>query len=167
MPREMFALGFQTAQMTIAANLSAVTHEESLRQPVEQGNCLNWLAGHVLTSRDMLNSILEPGAAPSLSQAESRVYLQGSPPLTESSAAVPIGRLAEALHNTSAALAAKLQSMSAEDFGRPLDPKMFPAPVDRPTLANFLILMLFHEAYHAGQMGLGRRLLGKPSGIGI
>ena len=167
MRSEMFVLGFQTAQMTIAANLAGISHEESLRQPVQSGNCINWLAGHILTSRDGLKIVLGLDGAPALGPDESAPYKQGSQPLTEPKDGVSLERLVSELQNASSAIVSKLGSMPDSQFDTLLDPKMFPMPVDQPTLANFLTLLLFHEAYHSGQIGLGRRLLAKPSGLGI
>lgn len=167
MRRDMLCLGFQAAQMTIAANLAGVSHEEGLRQPAPAGNCVNWLAGHLLTSRDGLQRILGIGALPSLNDDEARVYRQGSPPLREPSTAIPLDRLAQGLQSASSAITSRIQALSDQELDALLDPKMFPAPVDRPSLANLLTLFLFHEAYHSGQIGLSRRLLGKSSGLAI
>lgn len=167
MRRDMLCLGFQAAQMTIAANLAGISHEESLQQPVPAGNCVNWLAGHLLTSRDGLQRILGSGALPALSEDEARVYRQGSPPLREGSAAIRLDRIEQGLQSASSAIALRIQALSDEELDAMLDPKMFPVPVDRPSLANLLTLFLFHEAYHSGQIGLSRRLLGKSSGLAI
>jgi uncharacterized damage-inducible protein DinB len=167
MRSDMLALGFETAQMTVAANLAGLSHEESLKQPQEAGNCVNWLAGHLLTSRDGLKQILGIGGHPSLNEVEAKAYKQGSSPLRERATAIQLDRLAQELQGASAAIVSKIRSMPEPQLDTLLDPKMFPVPVDQPVLANLLTLFLFHEAYHSGQIGLGRRLLGKSSGMKI
>jgi hypothetical protein len=167
MQNDMLVLGFQTAQMTLGANLAGLTHEESLEQPVQAGNCINWLAGHLLTSRDGLKQILGIGGTPALSAIEAKPYQQGSLPLRDKDAAIRLERLLDELQGASSAIVSKIQAMSDHELDTVLDPKMFPAPVDRPTTGNLLTLFLFHEAYHSGQIGLGRRLLGKSSGLAI
>ena len=44
-----------------------------------------------------------------------------------------------------------------------LDLPGFPIKMEKPTRGAFLTLFLFHEGYHAGQLGIVRRLLGKES----
>ena len=61
----------------------------------------------------------------------------------------------------------RLSRATSEDLTRQLDPKQFPIPVEEPTLATLLALNMYHEGYHSGQLALGRRLLGKPSGLGV
>jgi len=163
----MLALGFQTAQMTIAANLAGLSHEQSLQQPRPAGNCVNWLAGHLLTSREGLKQILKISGEPSLGAREAESYRQGSAPLSSPERAVRLERLDSELQKCSADIVSKIRSMSEAELDALLDPKLFPGPVDQPSLANLLTLFLFHEAYHSGQIGLSRRLLGQPSGIRI
>lgn len=163
---ETFVLGFQTAQMLIQANLAGVSHEESLMQPTQAGNCINWLAGHLLTSREGLLGMLNAGG-PVLAEDAAKPYQQGASPLRPEDSCVQLEQLAEGLSTSSEALLSRLKGMTDEDLESLLDPKLFPVPVEKPSLGTMLTLMLFHEAYHAGQIGLGRRLLGKPSGLGI
>ena len=166
MRTEMLVLGYRTAQMIISANLAGVSQEESLEQPSKAGNCINWLAGHLLTSRDGLCRTLG-NTISTLDDGESQLYKQGSGPLRNGRAAVDVNRLAAELQNSGHALVTRIQAMSEEELDVLIEPKMFPVPVESPSIANLLTLFLFHEAYHAGQMGLGRRLLGKDPGVPI
>jgi len=167
MLRDALVLGFQTAQLTLGANLAGLTQEESLTQPGTGGNCINWLVGHVLVSRAGLQQLLGMSEPPALSESESKPYQQGSGPLRDASAATDVQTIASKLASTSSAIVGRLQSMTEEDFGREMDPKMFPVPVERPTLGALLSIFSFHEAYHSGQVGLGRRLIGKAPGMPI
>jgi len=167
MRRDMLVLGFLTSQMTIAANLAGLSHEQSLDCPVKAGNCVNWIAGHLLTSRNGLEKILQLDGAPALTEQEAKLYVQGSSPLLDPDSAVKLERLVAELQKASDAIIAKVQSLSEQELDALLDPKMFPGPVNRPSLDNLLTLFLFHEAYHSGQIGLGRRLLGEKSGIRV
>ena len=42
----------------ININLEGITQEESLLSPEPGGNCINWVLGHMLISRDDINKIL-------------------------------------------------------------------------------------------------------------
>ena len=49
--------------------------------------------------------------------------------------------------------------MEEEQLSRPLEK---PMPDGANTVAGLVRFMCFHESYHIGQLGLLRRLLGKP-----
>ncbi len=44
----LFGINYQV----LKKNLDGVTHEESLIQPEGGGNCLNWVLGHIVATRD-------------------------------------------------------------------------------------------------------------------
>ena len=85
--------------------------------------------------------------------------------MRDGAGAVPVESLAEALAATGAAIVARIQGMQEAEFDTALDPNAFPIPVERPTIASLLTLFLFHEAYHSGQIGLCRRVIGKNPGL--
>ena len=45
------ATGFAVSGWVLLANLEGISDEESLVQPQEVGNCVNWVAGHILMAR--------------------------------------------------------------------------------------------------------------------
>lgn len=59
-----------------------------------------------------------------------------------------------------------LETMTDEDLDRPL-PEDSPAKDRFPTLGALLHGMVFHTAYHLGQIALLRRAQGLPSGFGV
>lgn len=75
--------------MAINLNLEGLSHADSLIRPAPDGNSINWVLGHIVTSRNLIFELL----------GETLSFLQ------------------------------------------------------------------FHEAYHTGQLGLQRRLIGKPGAI--
>ncbi|MBZ0266782.1 DinB family protein, partial [bacterium] len=52
----VLAMQFRFAGGTFAQNTNGITHEESLIGPASGGNCMQWVAAHLLIAR---NSILE------------------------------------------------------------------------------------------------------------
>src|ERR1700733_7650982 len=71
------------AQMNYGTTLRHVTdltHEESLIQPPFNSNCLNWVMGHMLQSRDKMLQLVD---APSVWTPEQIArYDRGSEPIT-------------------------------------------------------------------------------------
>ena len=157
-------MGYQVTQRTLGANLDGISQEESLTAPAKECSSVNWIAGHVLNSRDRLLARL--GGKKFLGDEEAEFYRMGTKPATAGETSVPLERLLEGIKTTGAALIEKLQSLSEQDLEAEIDPKIIPAKLEKPNLGALLTFLLYHEAYHAGQLGLARRLLGKPSGLG-
>lgn len=137
-----------------------LTQEESLFQPPEGGNCINWLLGHIVTSRNQMLELLD---RPPIWGQEKRVrYAQGSPPITVAGIGVlEIARLLEDYEATQRPILEALAAISDEELATRVP--WFGGELDKSgVLGGFL----FHEAYHLGQAGLVRRLMGRASAVG-
>ncbi len=142
-------------------NTEGVSHEESLRQPAESGNCMNWIAGHLVTA---YNSILESlGQEPVWTEARTETYQRYSDPLTDPGRAADFGEIRADFKTAHERVMTGLQGLKPE---RMSEPAPF-SPGNNPdeTLGSLLYLIAFHQAYHVGQLGLGRRLTGKGGGV--
>ena len=140
--------------MTIEMNLKDVTHEESLTQPQAAGNCLNWVLGHIVATRNSLMKLI--GDNPLWTEQETDRYRRGSQPLLDGEMALPLSKMLTDLKTSQDKLLDRLQKMSPEELESPLE---------EGTKYEQLAVLQFHEAYHAGQLGLLRRLIGKPGAI--
>ena len=163
MLNDSLSLAFEMANFTMDANLEGVSHQESLQPPQPSGNCVNWTAGHILSTRDMILAIM--GETPFLTAEETNLYKRGSQPLRPEDPCVDLDRIRQGLGVTAQTIGEKLKTLTAQEFDSPLDPSVFPVPVEKPTLGSMLTLIMFHEGYHVGQIGMGRRLIGKPGAI--
>jgi len=67
--------------------------------------------------------------------------------------------LVQAFHAAQAALAGHWDAVTAEQLAKPLGRTL---PDGSDTVAGALRFLAWHEAYHLGQLGLFRRLAGKP-----
>ena len=59
----------------------------------------------------------------------------------------------------------KFNEMSDSKLCEELDPSSFPVPVEYPSKGTLISILLFHEGYHNGRIGLIRRALGKAPAI--
>lgn len=157
------ATAYGLSQLSLQRNTEGVSQAESLISAEPGGNCINWNLGHILVSRGRI--LQQLGGAPVLSEAETLLYQRGSVPLGPDSTALTIDRLIRDLETSAAVIAERLKNLEPGALDRVIDPFPFPVPVEQPTLGTLLALLLFHEGYHAGQVGLGRRLAGKPGQI--
>ncbi|HLF89070.1 MAG TPA: hypothetical protein VI451_09010 [Anaerolineales bacterium] len=63
----------------IVEQLTGMTHEESLFQPPFEGNCINWVLGHLVSSRSTPMKLI--GAQPVWTDEQRRFYKHGPPQL--------------------------------------------------------------------------------------
>jgi uncharacterized damage-inducible protein DinB len=149
-----FTRFFEIHQWIFAKHVEGVTHEESCRTPPGGGNSLNWVLGHIVASRNDILKLL--GEPPCWSEDEAAPYLRGSAGMSDPAAARPLPEIADALERSHAAIHSKLEKMSADDLAK---------PTAKGTVGADLAFFQFHESYHAGQIGLLRRSLGKEGVI--
>lgn len=159
---QVFQQQAHMAHRVVQMNTDGITHEESLVQPQPDGNCLNFVVGHVVNVYDQALGIV--GQEPVLGEEATARYKRGSPPLRNPSEALPLDDLLAAWNTQSERLQAGLASLTPEALERPM-----PGPDNKgeltETLRSLLAIILFHQTYHAGQMGVLRRIIGKPGAI--
>ena len=143
---------FQYNHFVMQKNLEGISHEDSVAQPGQYGNCINWVLGHIVWTRNfILKLVNEP---PILTGKESEVYKQGAEALRDLSNAVPFETVKNLFEDSQKTIADALGNLSDEDYGRIQDE-------NGDTLAEQLAGLSFHESYHAGQIGVIRRVIGK------
>ena len=144
----------------LQANVAGLTQADSLVQPEADGNCLNWVVGHLVCIYNQCLRLL--GQERVMGEAELKRYERGSPPIHGASEALELGDLLAAWNETVRRVDAGLASLTAERLNEPA-----PSPTGNPdeTVRSLMATILFHQAYHAGQTGLLRRIAGKPGAI--
>jgi uncharacterized damage-inducible protein DinB len=127
----------------INKNLEGITHRESLMTPQVGGNCINMVMGHIVGARDTLLESF--GFEGMCDEKIKNVYAQGAPPVKAEDAR-DINKLLK-MYNESQEKVMKviLQTDLREDEEK----------------TKNLVGLIFHEAYHAGQIGILRRVIGK------
>jgi uncharacterized damage-inducible protein DinB len=152
-PRHLLRF-FEVHQWIFANHLKDVSDEEGLRPPPGGGNCLNWIVGHIVVSRNDVLALL--GAPPFWSPAEAGPYLRGSSGTLTAGSPRTMAELQIALDGSYDAIRERMSGLSPEDLAR---------STEKGTVGGDLAFLQFHESYHAGQVGLTRRLLGKEGVI--
>jgi uncharacterized damage-inducible protein DinB len=129
-----------------------LNHADSILQPPARGNCLNWVLGHMLDTRnDVLKLLGQPGF---LTEAQAKRYGYGSEPVcTDGDDIVKLESAMALLEKSQATLEAALETVSEETLAK--EHKSF---MGATTLAFFLLIMYRHESYHLGQAELLREL---------
>jgi len=151
----------QATRRVVHINVDGMTQEESLIRPVPGGNCLNWVVGHLVATYNHLLPLL--GQKPVGEEGAFARYDRGTPPIENPSEALDFQALLAAWDDASDRVDTGLAGLTPDALDKPV-PR---SPTNNPneTVRSLLPTVLFHQAYHAGQTGLLRRIAGKPGAI--
>jgi hypothetical protein len=158
---EIFRHSARTIHKVVRLNADGLTHAESLIQPRPAGNCLNWVVGHLLCAYQHVLPMLEQ--RPVLKAGALQRYDRGSPPIKDADEPIELSELMAAWDETAERIDAGLAGLAPEtlDARAPFSSSGDP----NETVRSFLTVIFFHQAYHAGQTGILRRIAGKNGAI--
>ena len=145
----------------VRLNLDGVTQSESLIQPQPAGNCLNWVVGHLLAVYHQALPLI--GQEGVIETSVIQRYNRGSAPMLDGAEALDISELMAAWDECSRRVDAGLASLSDETLAMPAP--MSPTNNPHETIGSLLSTVSWHQAYHAGQTGVLRRIAGKAGAI--
>jgi uncharacterized damage-inducible protein DinB len=158
---QLFRQQARMAHQVVRLNIEGLTHEESLIQPRAGGNCLNWIVGHLVWVYAGALPMLQQ--EPPIAQGPLSRYARGAPPLRDPAEARDFAELVAAWDEATRRVEAGLADLPADMLSRPAPH----SPEDDPneTIRSLLATICFHQAYHAGQTGVLRRVIGRPGAI--
>jgi hypothetical protein len=124
--------------------------------PRPAGNCLNWVAGHIINARTASLQVL--GRDLPFPEDKYERYCRGSAPVVAGENVPPLSEMVADFEATDGPLLAGLVDLTDRRVGE----KAPFSPGDDPkeTVGSLLAGLFFHEAYHTGQLGILRRLDG-------
>lgn len=152
-----------TVRQVVGINAAGVSHEESLVQPQPEGNCMNWVLGHLVAVYDRAREIFDPETyAPDESLTR---YERGSEPITEPEDARDFDELLALWDDLATGHEEGLAALTRDDLSQPAPFSPDGPPREGDTVGSLLATIQFHQAYHAGQLGVLRRIAGKEGAI--
>jgi uncharacterized damage-inducible protein DinB len=155
MHAKTLAYQFGLTSFVLERNLGELSQEDSLVNPQKGGNCLNWVLGHVTRTRNMALGLL--GQKPLFAMEDFRAYT-GEEPFTREDA-LPLDELKRRFKALQEPLVKGLNGMSPDAMNTPAP--FSPTGNPDETVGSLLAAISFHEAYHVGQTGLLRRVVGR------
>jgi hypothetical protein len=157
MDPQVLAFQFGVGAFVLERNLAGVTNEDGLRPPHPGGNTMNWIVGHVVRTRNQALALL--GDTPLFADADFDAYGARS----AATRLLPLDELKRRFDALGPPLDAALKRISSQhlSMAAPFSPTGNPDE----TVGTLLASIAFHEAYHLGQTGLSRRLLGKAGAL--
>jgi len=145
---------FEIDAYAFGVNVKGMSHEDSMVQPPAGGNCLNWVAAHIVASRGAILDLL--GEAQVWDTDRNDRFKRGSRPVQDTKDSLPFDSIVADFRRSQERIQAGLARLSDEEL---LEKR------GDDTLADKLHFLQFHEAYHIGQAGLLRRMAGKECAI--
>lgn len=136
----------KSSHLVLNRNLKDITHSESLVTPQGGGNSINWILGHIIVSRDDIRELL---GLEKLCGDDMKMYHRGAEARGPAEF-IEFSKLVEKYNSSQAILEEKLKNTDLRDND------------EKYRMVTFLA---FHEAYHAGQTGILRRIIGKEGAI--
>ena len=158
---EVFRQTARYIHKVVGLNVEGFTQPESLIQPQPAGNCMNWVLGHMLCTYNHVLPMLEQ--RPVMKSRALERYDRGSCPVRESDEVMEISELMSAWEEAVKRIDAGLANLTPEILDAPAP--FSPAGDPNETVRSLLSVIFFHQAYHAGQTGILRRIAGKKGAI--
>ena len=152
---------YEISYGAINRNLEDLSNDESLVRPERGGNCLNWVLGHIVVYRGNVLKLI--GRQPVFAGDQAKPYLRGSHP-DGTEHYLDLATLRGMLSDAHQELIPALSLMTEEQLARDV-PEEFNRPPLAGSIGNALARLSFHESYHAGQIGLLRRIAGREGAI--
>jgi uncharacterized damage-inducible protein DinB len=158
---ELWRLQARMARDVVNTNTHGLTHEESLVEPRPGGNRLNWVLGHLLSVYDGFLPLLKQ--EPVIGAGALQRFARGAPPLKDPGDAIDFGKLLAAWNQASERVDAGLAGLDPDILDRPVPNS--PSGNSDETVRSLITTVMFHQAYHAGQTGVLRRIAGREGAI--
>lgn len=149
------------ARDVVNVNTYGLTHEDSLVEPRPGGNRLNWVLGHLLSVYDGFLPLL--GQEPAIGAEALKHYARGSAPLEDPARAIDFARLLTAWNTASERIDAGLARVDPDTLDQPVANS--PSGNADETVRSLITTIMFHQAYHAGQTAVLRRIAGREGAI--
>lgn len=158
---ELWRMQARMARDVVNTNTRGLSHEDSLVEPRPGGNRLNWVLGHLMSVYDGFLPLLSQ--EPVLGTTILKRYARGAPPLENPADAIDFQKLLQAWNQASEQVDAGLASLDPGILDRPVPNS--PSGNPDETVRSLITTVMFHQAYHAGQTAVLRRIAGREGAI--
>ncbi len=139
--------------------IARLTEEDAWRRPATASNSVGWLLGHIAWSRNHLVAALggEPEPLP-----WAGLFERGAS-APEPSACPDTATLVAALDRIDEKLKARMATVTDAELSAP---SKRATPFPDKTVRGTAAFLVFHDAYHTGQVGYAMKLLGQQGLVG-
>ena len=140
---------YSLTHRVIKRRMEGLSHEDSLLQPpIPTGNCLNWIMGHVMATRNNILALM--GLPTPWTYDQASRYISDSRPVdAKGEGALPLEEILQAYDESQELLVGALRTLSVDDLQVPTGDQGTAAV---QTIGGQLAFYHFHESYHLGQI---------------
>ena len=149
---------FNFSHRTVMMNIEDITEAESLLSPLAGINSMHWILGHIVATRRSMLKML--GAEMHWTIEDAKAFSR-APDAAVGSAQKSWPQIIDGLEDSFSRVTEALMGFDKLDHLAPGEGIL----ADSETYGDRFAFYFGHEAYHAGQLGTLRRLLGKPGQI--
>lgn len=150
--QQVIAQQFGLVYRMIGDNVEGMTAEQSLAQPSPGGNCANWIVGHLT---NVQNGVMRLAGQEPVWESD-QLKNAGWEPITGPVGAIPWETMRDRILGSRERCVTAISTLSDEQMSEEV-PHPFGGTTSR---AELLSTLAFHQAYHAGQLGIVRRVAG-------
>ena len=156
--RDLLVKQFETIYQLIARNVEGLTHDDSLVPAAGGGNTANWILGHLV---DVQNGVMRIIGAPPVWESEQLELARFDHPIRDARDAIDWDTIVERFKASKDACVTALASLTDESLAEKMRD-----PFGRETTRGGLLgVLVIHQCYHAGQLGMSRRAAGHKTAI--
>ena len=138
-----------------------ITDAQLVEQPFDGVNHPAWILGHLFLLDAYVADVLAPSDAARLDERWVAAYGPGSVPLADGPAYLSKSAYLDRLDTVRAAVIGAIASLDEAALDAPLPDEI--GREEFPTTAHLLQYVLWHEAFHAGQLSAWRKAMGLAS----
>lgn len=155
--QQSIAQQFGFVYKMIEVNVEGMTAEQSLAQPTPGGNCANWIVGHLT---NVQNGVMRAIDQTPVWESE-QLANAGWDPIKGRGQAIAWETMRDRILGSRDRCIAAISGLSDQQMAEEV-PHPFGGNTSR---AELLSLLAFHQAYHAGQLGIARRVAGLEGAV--
>jgi uncharacterized damage-inducible protein DinB len=155
--QESIAHQFGLMYRVTASNLERMTPEQSLAQPAPGGNCANWILGHLT---NVQNGVMQLVGEKPVWESD-QLARAAEEPITGRANGIEWETLRDRFLGSRDRCLQAISGLSKEALAESV-PHPFGGMTTR---AELLYVLAFHQAYHAGQLAISRRIAGLEGAV--
>lgn len=140
---------YETNSWLIKQLTDGISDTEALLQLPFPANCMNWILGHIITSRNVALQLL--GAEPIWGEQVVAVYRSGSAPITDGTGARQLADLLADIEETKRRIVESVETCAPKTLEKVAQTDRGARPVWQHIQG-----LHWHETYHAGQLEILR-----------
>jgi uncharacterized damage-inducible protein DinB len=156
--RDLLVQQYDAIYRVIGRNVEGLTQADSLQPAAGGGNTANWVLGHLVNVQNVVMKLI---GAPPVWESPQLERARFDHRIRDAAEAIDWETLVTRFNASHDACLSALKALSDEALAEKM-PDAFGRPSSRGGVLGVLVV---HQCYHSGQLGMARRAAGKQAAI--